>query len=130
MRMWPDQATHFLGRYEDLAIVHPAFDKRRVPVGPGSFGSFHGRAAPLARLYLSERGSDALRLERLPLGQAIMTLVEHSFLLGVPEAMGLEAARFRFFARLAQQVPVCKLFYPDGVEHLPEVRAAILRDLA
>ena len=130
MRLWPDQAQHFLGSAEGLEIVHPDFDKRRIPVGAGGFGDFHAGTAPLRALYLPERGGERVEIETLPLGAAVMALIEHSFLLGMPEAMGLEAARFGRFAQLARRVPVSRLRYPDGVEHLPRVRDALLEHAA
>jgi hypothetical protein len=35
-----------------------------------------------------------------------------------------------FFAELVQRVPVHRLRYPSGFEHLPAVHEAILRDLS
>jgi hypothetical protein len=55
MRMWPDEAGFFLGGYEDLEIVHPAFQKRRVPVGPGGIGRFCNEKQPLKAFYLPRR---------------------------------------------------------------------------
>ena len=130
MRMWPEQAAHFLGHFEGLSKVHPHLEKRRVPVGPDGFGCFQAQTAPLARLYLPAREAPKICMTRLGLGEAVMALVEHSFMLGVPEALGLEAARFRLFAEVARQVPVSRLAYPDGMDHLPRVRAAVLADLA
>ena len=130
MRMWPDQAAHFVADYKSLELVHPELDKRRVPIGTGLFGSFQSKAAPPKRFYLPERGAAAIRVEPLSFGEALMVFVEYSFLLGVPETLGLEPARFRLFAKLAQQASVSRLSYPDGVEHLPEVRQAILEDIA
>ena len=37
--------------------------------------------------------------------------------------------RLEFFARMVQQVPVRRLVYPTGFEHLPRVRETILEDL-
>ena len=59
MRMWPDEAQHFLGHYRDLEIVHPQLDKRRVVVGSEGFGTFCAEARPLACIYIPERRDPA-----------------------------------------------------------------------
>jgi hypothetical protein len=66
----------------------------------------------------------------LSLKEAVIELVHHSFIPEVVSSVGLEAQRFGFFAKLLQKVSMCRLTYPSGVAYLPEVRQAILRDLA
>lgn len=135
MRMWPDQAQRFLGHYEDLEIVHPAYSKRRVPVGESGMGTFHRGPAPLSCFYLPERrdptewGTD-IEITPIPRTEALMTLVGQSFVPHTVEALGLQPQRLSFFASLVGQVPVRRLVYPEGYEHLPKVRRAILNDLA
>lgn len=60
----------------------------------------------------------------------LTVLLQHSFLVGMVETLGLQASRFNLFAQLVQQVPVRRLTYPTGVENLPLVNQAILEDLA
>ncbi|MBC7260861.1 MAG: hypothetical protein H5T63_02510 [Chloroflexi bacterium] len=135
MRLWPDEAQYFLGHYEDLEFVHPAYAKRRVPIGPGGFGTFCDEAKPLACIYLPER-RDAQKcgnqVEISPLSRrdALIELVRHSFVASVVEQLGLQAQRLDFFARMVQQVPMRRLVYPSGSEYLPQVQEAILTDLA
>ncbi len=134
MRMWPDQARHFLGYYEDLAIVHPAYSKRRVPVGEDGLGTFRDEPRPLACFYLPERrdpvewgtGTEFVPVPRV---EGLMTLVRQSFVPNTVEALGLQPQRLGFFAPLVSQIPVRRVVYPDGYDHLPEVRRAILADL-
>ncbi len=135
MRMWPDQASHFLGRYEDLGVVHPAYSKRRVPVGEDGLGTFHSEAAPLACFYLPQRRAPAEWGEAVEVGplsrmEALMSLVGQSFVPYTVEALGLQPHRLAFFAQLLSQVPVRRLVYPEGYAHLPQVRRGILGDLA
>jgi len=135
MRLWPDEAQHFLGHYEDLALVHPAYDKRRVPIGQGGFGAFCDVPQPLACIYLPERRDardHGTQIEILPLSRrdAVMELVRHSFVASVVECLGLQAQRLEFFAQVVQQVPIRRLIYPSGFEYLPLVREAILTDMA
>jgi len=134
MRMWPNEAQHFLGYYQDLERVHPAHSKRRVPVGPNGFGTFCDMAQPLACLYLPERrdpreGGTEIEITPVSPRDAVIELVRHSFTPRVVEAIGLQPRRLDFFAQMVQQVPMRRLVYPSGFEHLPRVREAILEDL-
>jgi hypothetical protein len=135
MRMWPEQAHHFLGHWEDLDIVHPAYSKRRVPVGEGGLGDFRDEPAPLACLYVPERRDPAgweARIEINPMSriESLMTLVGQSFIPHTVEGLGLQPQRLRFFASLVARVPVRKIVYPEGYDLLPKVRHAILSDLS
>lgn len=131
MRFWPDQAERLLGGVADLQRVQPGSTKLRVPVGTPGFGRFHTESVPVRALYLPERGaSDTIELVAVPLAEAVTELVRHSFLAGVPEALGLAPQRFLAFAELLHQAPLRRLRYPTGLEHLDAVRAVILDDLA
>ncbi|MBM4466884.1 MAG: hypothetical protein FJ014_15260 [Chloroflexi bacterium] len=134
IRLWPDEAQHFLGHYQDLERVHPELSKRRVPVGPDGFGTFCDESQPLACIYLPERRDPAqwgTEIEITPVSprDAVIELVRHSFTPRVVEAIGLQPQRLDFFAQMVQQVPMRRLAYPSGFEHLPRVREAILEDL-
>ena len=135
MRMWPEQAQHFLGRYEDLDLVHPSFSKRRVPIEQGGFGAFCSAPRPLACVYLPERRDPAdwgtrIEIEQVPLREAVMALIGHSFVAPVVGALGLHPHRLGFFARMVNRVPVRRVVYPSGYDRLPLVKDAILEDLA
>ena len=136
MRMWPEQAQHFLGHYEGLEIVHPAYSKRRVPIGTeDGLGSFRDEPSPLACVYLPERRDPAqegkrIEITTVPRTEALMALVGQSFLPHTVEALGLQPQRLRYFASLITDVPVRKLIYPQGYDRLPDVRRAILDDLS
>ena len=131
MRFWPDQVERLLGTTEALERVQPGSEKLRVPVGPGSFGTFERRAAPIGALYLPERdASDRVEIVHEPFAEALTQLVRHSFLAGVLDALGSAPERFHVFADLLRQAPLRRLRYPSGLEHLGTVRDAILADLA
>jgi hypothetical protein len=134
MRMWPEEAHHFLGHYQDLDVVHQSCDKRRVPVGADSFGDFCEVSQPLACIYAPEQRDPRVcgtTIDIAPLApqDAVMKLVQYSFVPRVVEAMGLQPQRLDLFARLIREVPMRSLSYPSGFEHLPRVRDAILEDL-
>lgn len=100
-----------------------------MPVGPGGFGQ--ESAIPLACLYVVERRPDSdPHLELLPLSrrEAVIELVRYSFSPYLVEATGLQPARLDLFARLVQKIPVCRLVYPSGFEHLPRVGEALRKD--
>lgn len=135
MRMWPDQARHFLGHYKDLDIVHPAYSKRRVPVGQDGLGTFIDGSAPLACFYLPERRDPTewgTEIEIIPVShaEALLSLVGQSFVPHTVQALGLQSQRLGFLTPLVTQVPMRRIIYPEGYEHLPEVRRHLLEDLA
>jgi len=135
VRMWPDEAKHFLTEYEHLERVHPEITKRYVPVGDGQLGPFCDHPCPLERIYLLERRetSDSPagpELKRVSHRDALIELLRYSFITRLAEAAGLAAGRFDFFSSLAQKVPVSRLIYPSGYEHLPQVWQEILSDLS
>lgn len=131
MRMWPDEATHFLGRHEHLPAVHPELSKRRVPVGPGGLGTFHGAPLPLACIYLLERRAEgeALDIREVSPRDALIELLRQSFTPRLVEAAGLQPARFDRLSNLVLQVPVKRLRYPSGFDRLPWVAEAVRLDL-
>ena len=94
-------------------------------------GSFHGSSLPLARLYLPERREDdrPIEIREISPRDAFIELVRHSFSPNLVEAAGLQAGRTEIFARLVTRVPVRRLLYPSGFEHLERVAETILRDL-
>lgn len=130
MRMWPHEACFFLGRYEDLEVVHPAFTKRRVPVGPAGIGVFCPERQPVRVLYVPKREEDArdVTIESLSRKDAFIELVRNSFSAVMVEALGLGPSRMRFFAEMTARVPMRSLVYPSGFDQLPKVMDAIIED--
>lgn len=137
MRLWPASAGRFVESAEDLPQVHPQIDKRRLPpeVLQGAGYAFHSEPCPLTRLYLPDRrppqdlDSHRIRIEPVRPRDAVIELVRHSFLPRLCEAAGWQERRLDFFARLAREIPVKRLSYPEGYEHLPRVREALLADM-
>lgn len=128
MRMWPDEAAHFVERWTELPLVRVGGLKRRVPVGEDGWGVFHGSALPLACLYIAERRSDGpIEISEIVPRDAFIELVRRSFSPHLAEGAGLQPARFDLLARFAQQVPVRRLLYPSDFKLLPEVAETLLR---
>ncbi len=135
MRMWPEVAAHFLhGDLSGTEIVHPAFDKLRVPVGQGGVGAFHeGGAVPLGCLLVPEMVDDpaqAVELTPLPMRELLGQLMGNSFAAAWIDALGLQARRFPLLMRVAATVPILRLRYPKGMERLPDVVRQILAQTA
>lgn len=128
MRMWPDQARHFLGSEEELPLVVPHLSKCRVPVGPGGFGTFRGESAPISHLFLPMRSPDVseVELERLSPQETLIELLRHSFLPNTVVRLGLAERRLPILMALAQQVQLYRMRYPTGVEFLPGIVDTIL----
>jgi len=134
MRLWPTEAEHFCGPAAGFPRVHRDASKVRVPVGNGAFGTFDGAERPLTAFYLPVRRPPGDRdtwveIEALCPRDAVIEFVRHSFVASLVEAAGWQPRRLDLFARLALAVPVKRLIYPSGLEHLPRVREAILNDL-
>ena len=134
MRLWPNQAEHFLGHYRELEIVHPAYSKRRVAIGADGLGTFWDRPAPLGCLYLPEMrddGSDtSVEIEAVPPREIFAQLLRCSFLGAAAERLGRQPERFRALAQVASAVPARRLRYCPDKDQLVEVRRAILADFA
>jgi hypothetical protein len=135
MRLWPNEAEHFLTEYEHLERVHPEFTKLYVPVGDDQFGPFCDHSCPMERFYILERreASDlpaGLEIKPVSHRDAVIELLRYSFITRLAEAVGLAADRFDIISGLVQQVPVRRLIYPSGYEYLPQIRLAILNDLS
>lgn len=135
MRLWPEQARRFLGSCEGLDLVHPALSKRRVPVEEDGLGGFCETPRSLACLYLPERRNPedwgtGIEIKEVPRREAVMTLIGRSFAPEVVGALGLQPGRLGFFARMSLQVPVRRVLYPSGFDHLPRVGEAIREDLS
>lgn len=131
-RMWPAQALHFFGSVEGHQLIRPDREKRRVTIGDG-VGTFATGPVPLAGFYLPRRTGDPdaeVRITRLRPRDAILALIQHSFLTREVIRFGLQGARLPFLARLIGSVPVCHLDLPEGLDQLPRVVAALEADVA
>jgi hypothetical protein len=130
MRMWPDEAAHFVGPPEGLPLVQADSEKRRVAIGDGGFGSFHDASAPLSCIYLASRNQEThggVEIQPVSRSEALIELVRHSFSPRLVAAAGLQPARLDRLARLVRSVPVRRLIYPSGFSRLPEVAEMLLR---
>lgn len=136
MRMWPEVARRFGLSPADLEPVHPGTSKRRVPVGGGGLGRFATGGRRLVALYVPEpvRGGTAepdrqIDIRPLTGSEAVAAVLGGSFLRAEIAAMELDVGRLAAVGELVRAVPVRRLRYPWGYEHLTRVRDAVLEDL-
>ncbi|NDJ74627.1 MAG: hypothetical protein GYB65_00090, partial [Chloroflexi bacterium] len=132
MRLWPDVAQHFLGRYQELELVHPDYTKRRVRIGT-DFGQFAVSATPLQCIYIPERYETTdehppITITVVSPAIAIMELLRHSFVARMVDALNMQQQRMQALSVLIRSVPVCTVRFPSGFDHLPRVQTAILED--
>lgn len=130
LRLWPGSAEQLVVNAHELEPVHPDFEKRRVPVGGGGLGTFHDAPAVLRALMLPDRRGSEIEITRLTPREATIELVRHSFLGALGEAAIGVGPRFDRLVAVAERVPVFRLAYPNGLEHLAKVRGAILERLS
>lgn len=131
MRMWPDLARRWVDDPERWPRVCDAVDKRWLTVGEEGLGRFHRRRTPAAAIYLPERLDDLREVEIAAVApaEALAELLRHSFLHRMPASMGWEEQRLETLARVVESVPMRRLRYPSGWQHLPAVAAKLERDL-
>ncbi|MBN2145758.1 MAG: hypothetical protein JW726_00160 [Anaerolineales bacterium] len=133
IKLWPAEAHYFLNDRADRVQAHPLSDKQMVRVGEGGYGSFSIQPKPIACLYIPQRveaGKGEQPIQILPLSpkDAAVELIRYSFSGPLLRAVGVESARLGRISALAQKVPVRRLIYPAGFEHLPEVREVLISD--
>jgi len=130
IRLWPEGARR-LGGGEGAPVAH--FNSKRL-LGPADAPGvvFASRGAPLARLYALAAPEDhdgAVRVATLGPREALITLVRHSFRLGLLEPPLIE----RDLDRISTAIParLCRtLHYPRDHARLDEVRRALSADLS
>jgi len=112
-----------------LPRFHSDFEKRRLDLTEGQWAQAPSHLGPI---YLLERGWARPEVVIEPMGPAesLMALLHQSYVPRTVVATGLAARRMPLLVRAATQAGVWRLKYPDGVEWLPEVRAAIVRHQA
>ena len=136
INMWPDQIAFFIDACNrEFTEVEPGLSKKRVPVETIKNGSFCAESRPLACIYIPGKsdqpaGGSGIEILPVPPAEAVVELFRYSFISpDVSEKLGWQNRRLEFFARLVQKVPVRRLLYPAGFEHLAGVTEAVMRDL-
>jgi hypothetical protein len=132
MRMWPEQAELLTGRSEEYPTVLPTVTKRMVPIDAVGPGGFCAESQPIRAMIVPQRdeSEDApIKLERVSPAESFKIVLGNGFIAQIAEASGLVKTRFAAISDLVNKVPIYRLTYPSGVQHLPRVREEILRHL-
>lgn len=110
-------------------VVHP--DKSTIWFDKG-YGRFCSNPVTLAALYLPMRKDNISKpaIEILSPRQAYLGLLQHSFVGKWLIKSPLNFIRLNFFANMVKMIPIKRLVYPSGYEHLPAVVDAIIQDLS
>ena len=123
LRLRPDPLVRQFGDATAFAPVSESTDKRRVT----AMGSPSG-PLPLRRMYVLETGGE-IRVEPLRGAAAFLALVSAAFQLHIDDA-ARSREMFEQVAALLDRVELRTLAYPRDYDRLPEVREAIVEDLA
>lgn len=129
IKLTPDQARFFVGGAKGRRRVHPEFAK--LSVAAADLGSVACGTFPVQRIYTLNRTAAAevpASVEPLGSAEALLLLVRHSFLAELVAAAGLGADRLKRLADIVRSVPLKRLTFADGYEHLPLVRDALVAD--
>jgi hypothetical protein len=135
INLWPAQGANLMDEFSEFEAVSPYESKKRIPVEAIKNGTFCRAKRPLACIYIPSKFDGLstrpnIEITPLPPAEALIELVRYSYFPpAFAQEMGWQAQRLDFFARLVNQIPVRRLRYPVGFEHLPRVTEAVLQDL-
>ena len=131
VKLFPKVARRFLSRSESAVPMNDDTEKLVLPVGEDSY---HRLAAPLKIIYVLTAPREVFRKQsvqiiRLSEREAFVELIRNTFNYLITDSERLQRQYDESLA-LAARVPVKRISYPRVLTSLPEVRAAILADLA
>lgn len=126
MKLWHEQAIRFCDDPGQVRRLHQDLEKYAVPVK-----NFCKERVPLDTLYIPERDENVNEVKIDPLAPAAATieLIRYAFSAGVMSVSGDQRQRLKVFANITRRVAVKRLVYPTGLENLPRVQEAILKDI-
>jgi len=126
LRLFQDSLAAVFAGTIQTAPVGSHTMKRRVAPRP----YLESRKVPVAAVFsIAEARSDEITVQRLSNADACMTCVENSFALD-PSNAAQAAWRLKQASYLARAVPFFEIAYPRDYARLPEVRRAILDQVA
>ena len=131
LRLWPETVRMLRGSGSRAnRRTHPDVRKKRFAAQMLGMKT-HFRSEPLRRVYLLQplRGARGPTIEQASRADALVTLMLASFQLGIDEPERLRHA-FELLSTLVTRVPVLRLSSPPGLQHLPAVVDAVLKNAA
>lgn len=125
MRLWLPQAQHFWGTERIFDAVHRISPKVRVPIN-----DFCAMPQPLGAIFLLDRQEALSEIELIlsPSSQALFSLAAFEFMAPWQHLLTNRGEQFNQLAQLVQDVPIYRLRYPSGYEHLPAVQQRIIEE--
>ena len=120
LKLWPESAEELCDSADELPLIRPDLTKRSRILDHG----FAVESVPLRRVLLLADG-DEDAIEPLPPQLAFMSLVQHSYSLGILKATGTQAAHFAQAMKVVKAVPVMRLKRRRQMERLPLVAQMI-----
>lgn len=126
-RLWPDTLTHLGQDLDALPRVHPAEEKRKVDDPK----RFLGKSLPLKAIYILERIPADQTLEIVPQSgaRALMDVLANTYRPEPLGALGRHGALMSDVGKLVARLPVLRLRYPTGFNHLQSAVSALQEDV-
>jgi len=125
--LWPDSVKQFLDSPDALPLLRANWDKRYLD---GVRATFEPQPKPLGVIYLlSPRtdGSDAPRIEQIAPRDALLALVQNTYMNWLPNR-DRRAAEFDFLSKVLNQVPARRIIPPADPARLPALCDLIIAD--
>lgn len=134
IRLWRNEAERYCRTTDQLHKVHPATDKFWVPVDALQNASFRDLPAPVGCFYLLERrnypeAEQMVEIVPVPPRDAVIELTRYSFTPRFASRVKNEKERFAVLSSIALEIPVRRIIYPSGYQHIPLVIEQIMSDL-
>jgi hypothetical protein len=123
LKLWPSSVAHLGVDPESLPRVQADLEKRGLRLG----GPFAARAVEVGRIYLLDVGERCV-IEPLAPRDAVLGLVENTYLLRYLDATGTRVRNLTQCARLASAVPVRTLVRRPSLDLLSEVAELLEQD--
>lgn len=129
LRLFPDSIAAMMLQSASADSMSPATTKRRFEVA-NALGTDRSPISVAALFSIAPSAPDGeILLRHLSTAEACMALIESSFALD-PTDLTHARRRMDDASALARQVPAFELHYPRNYDRLPEVRQAILDQIA
>lgn len=135
LRLKEQAVSYLLGDPARWRRLDPEVPKYLIPIGNGGIGTYRSEEARLDRIYLlirrlPQNGGSQVKIEPVPMDEAIVTLIRHSALPRLVHALGWHVRRLDQLSLLLRTVSFRRLIYPHGFEHLPIVYDSVIKDLS
>lgn len=131
LKLFPEIAGALLDQEIAGTPLNPDTPKLILPLRDGQW---HPRPVPLRAIYVlnclkSAKQNRPVRVQPLSPAKALIELLRGTFNTVITEPARLKQ-QFQQTAEIARTIPVRRLSYPRGLQHLPAVREAVLAHLA